>query len=89
MTSVRKEFLKRLEHLKDNRKDVIDGLTEICSLNSKYAKVITDTLFEEFKEVLCHFFSNKQIRPNLIEKYLYSSLWTRSSKNVKNSTKDF
>ena len=51
MSLVKKDFRKNLKYLKDKRKDVIDSITKICSINAQHAKLLTEALFEEFREV--------------------------------------
>jgi len=51
MSAVKKEFLKLLKVLQQNRREVIESLTKICSTNEPHAQILTETIFEEFKEV--------------------------------------
>jgi len=50
MSAIKSDFIRRLDILKDSKKDVIDGITKICSMNAKHAKILTEALFDVFKK---------------------------------------
>ena len=51
MSAIKSDFIKHLDVLKDSKKDIIDGITKICSKNAKHAKLLTEALFDVFKKV--------------------------------------
>lgn len=51
MSSIKSDFIRSLDILKDSKKDVIDGITKICSMNAKHAKILTEALFDVFRKV--------------------------------------
>ncbi len=50
MSTIKKQFMQQLGALQD-KKDVIESLTQICATNDKYAEILVEALFEEFNQV--------------------------------------
>lgn len=55
MLLTKKDFRENLKYVKDKKGEVIDSMTEKCSLNTQYAQVYAEALFEEIREVFYNF----------------------------------
>lgn len=62
MSKAKNDFLNYLKKLTSNKKEVIEGITKICQSNAQHAKVFTEALFEDFREVFHRFNQMNNLR---------------------------